>query len=302
MEDPCGLAGGWYTERAEGAGGSPLPGTEQGTSGSTSQRWPKLLEKTSWVAGSTVEVAWGIHANHGGGYQYRLCPAGSKLTEECFQQTPLEFVGDKQWIQQGHGMDVNNRTEIPATRVGGDRVIPKQSTWTRNPIPACSNAFTGGALRAKCNGPAFPPLFQGGNGEAYGFGGGMCQSSIGGTECTPEEFKQQFFDFGVVDKVRVPELPEGEYVLSFRWDSEQTLQVWSSCADVTIKSSGPGTKAFSPTRGCTPCCGEAICGNCSQCLDDKSGACAYCWEPLKGYTPGMPQITCLGQGLGGQGA
>ena len=30
---------------------------------------------------------WSLRANHGhgGGYQYRLCPAGSKLTEECEQ-------------------------------------------------------------------------------------------------------------------------------------------------------------------------------------------------------------------------
>jgi K(+)-stimulated pyrophosphate-energized sodium pump len=30
---------------------------------------------------------------------------------------PLEFVGDKQWIQFGNGVDVANRTEIPAVRI-----------------------------------------------------------------------------------------------------------------------------------------------------------------------------------------
>ena len=42
-------------------------------------------------------MAWGIAANHGGGYQYRLCPAGEDPTEECFQKTPLEFVGEVSW-------------------------------------------------------------------------------------------------------------------------------------------------------------------------------------------------------------
>eukprot|EP01045_Picozoa_sp_COSAG04_P054569 COSAG04_NODE_24459_length_321_cov_1.405405_1_plen_47_part_10 len=40
-----------------------------------------------------VEVIWQILANHGGGYQYRLCPADEPggLTEECFFRTPLAF-------------------------------------------------------------------------------------------------------------------------------------------------------------------------------------------------------------------
>ena len=38
-----------------------------------------------WEAGSQVEVGFTLQANHGGGYQYRLCPAHLPLTEECFQ-------------------------------------------------------------------------------------------------------------------------------------------------------------------------------------------------------------------------
>jgi hypothetical protein len=295
VEDPCGLAGGWYKKGHAGNGGEAPPGAPQGEHGSSSKLFPKLLERTTWVAGSVVEVAWGITANHGGGYQYRLCPASSALTEECFQQQPLAFVGDVQWIQQGHGMDVTDRTEIPATRVGGDKVVPAGSTWTRNPIPPCNTPIDGGALHSPCLGPTFKPPIEGGVGEAYGFGGGMCQSGLPFSKCSPKQFKKQNFDFGIVDKVQVPALPEGDYVLSFRWESEQTPQVWSSCGDVTIKAAGPGTKPFSPTRGCTSCCVEgAICANCTGCVNNKSGDCAYCWEPLKGYAPGAPDVTCLG--------
>ena len=49
-------------------------------------------------------MGWGISANHGGGYSYRLCRApseGEALTEECFQQTVLRFSGDTQWVQYG---------------------------------------------------------------------------------------------------------------------------------------------------------------------------------------------------------
>lgn len=300
VENPCGLAGGWYTKGQKGNGGDAPPGFPQGSDG---KALPKLLEQTLWVVGSTVEVAWGITANHGGGYQYRLCPAGSKLTEDCFQQTPLEFVGDFQWIQQGHGMNVNNRTQIPAVRISGDKVVPANSVWTRNPIPACSSPISGGALHMPCTGPMFKPPIPGGLGEAYGFGGGSCESSIPGTGCSPAQFKKENFDFGIVDKVLVPNVPAGDYVLSFRWESEQTPQVWSSCSDVTIKTSGMGSKPFTPTRGCTPCCVKSgICANCTACTSDKTGACAYCWKPLKGYAPGVPPVSCLGHDTASGGA
>jgi len=42
------------------------------------------------------------------------------------------------------------------------------------------------------------------------------------------------FQFTMVDKLKVPELPAGEYSLSWRWDCEETPQVWNSCADIII--------------------------------------------------------------------
>merc|ERR1712061_256241 len=41
---------------------------------------------------------------------------------------------------------------------------------------------------------------------------------------------------GVIsDHVWIPQdLPAGEYVLGWRWDCEETAQIWQNCADVTI--------------------------------------------------------------------
>lgn len=50
---------------------------------------------TTWRRGGVEKVGWGILANHGGGYSYRLCRAGQQLTEECFQKTPLRWVNSK---------------------------------------------------------------------------------------------------------------------------------------------------------------------------------------------------------------
>jgi hypothetical protein len=296
VRDPCGIAGGWFTEGDLGNGGDSPPGVPQGELGSNSNYSLPLLDRTQWVAGSTVEVAWGITANHGGGYQYRLCPAGEELTEACFQKTVVPFVGTSQWLQYGDGKDPTRRVEVPVVEVGGDKVVPAGSVWRRNPVPPCNAPITGGAQHTFdkiCTGPTFTPPAEG----AWGFGPGACGSGLPGTSCTPEEFKDQNFDFGIVDKVQVPDVPPGEYVLAFRWDSEQTPQVWNSCADVTIVSSGKNTKAFSSQRGCHSCCPQtnSICSNCTGCLEDKTGACAYCWEPLVGYNPDYaPTITCLG--------
>lgn len=43
------------------------------------------------------------------------------------------------------------------------------------------------------------------------------------------------YQFTLVDQVKVPDgLAPGSYALSWRWDCEQTPQVWNSCADITV--------------------------------------------------------------------
>jgi len=299
VEDACGISGGWYTTSESSDTHAQLTGwgVPQGERGSNSTFDAPLIYKTQWVVGSQVEVAWGIQANHGGGYQYRLCPASEPLSEECFQRTPLAFVGNTQWLQYGWGNDRNNRTEIPAVQVGGDLVIPAGSSWRRNPIPPCNSNVTGGAHHLfnppDCTGPTFEPPVDG----AWGYGVGSCGTPFPWTPaCTHDEIVDQAFDFGIVDKVVVPDVPPGDYVVGFRWDSEQSSQVWSVCADVTIVSDGANTKPFSPTSGCHACCPEtkSICSNCTGCVDDKTGPCAYCWNPLPGYAPNTVKFYCLG--------
>ena len=64
------------------------------------------------ASGATVEVAWTLQSNHGGGYSYRVCPAGEKLTEACFQQHPLDFVGASQFRWGGKGGHSLNFTAV----------------------------------------------------------------------------------------------------------------------------------------------------------------------------------------------
>lgn len=267
---PCGIAGGDTTPGAPGAGGEPPPRHKQGEDGLGLKVRP---EKTTWKAGSVVEASWALIANHGGGYQYRLCKSKPLPTEECFQQMPLRFADDKiyiQWVPSTNGQylsfdpsptrhfvapDPANRTAIPAVDVR-EGTVPAGSTWRRNPIPACKTMALG-AFGFDCGSgagtrpddyqfpPAIPDAMRPGQ-WLGGFGAGGCYGEPYGMGCQqPPDFGnrtdklwEKTFQFNVVDKLIVPNVPVGHYTLSFRWDCEQTAQIWATCADIEIVGDG----------------------------------------------------------------
>ena len=47
--------------------------------------------------------------------------------------------------------------------------------------------------------------------------------------------------YSIVDEVQVPS-KEGDYVLQWRWDNEQTPQVWTTCADVEVLPAQAGAE------------------------------------------------------------
>ena len=41
----------------------------------------------------------------------------------------------------------------------------------------------------------------------------------------------------IIDRLQVPHgLASGNYVLSWRWDTEELPQVWTNCADVQLQA------------------------------------------------------------------
>ena len=155
-----------------------------------------------------------FRANHGGGYQYRLCPL-AKPTEECFRETPMPFVGNSKLSLADGSMieldsvDVSNGT------------LPVGGTWRMLAIPDVAGAATGKgsdvwAFEPPCYEPGYPdhpPIFP------------------NQANCTGD----WSHNITMYDYLRVPEhLAPGDYVLGFRWDCETSAQVWQSCADVKI--------------------------------------------------------------------
>ena len=237
----CGVAaGGPYSY--PGAG-NPPPGYPQGADG-------LMLPKVSshvWTRGSEVEVAWAISANHGGGYSYRLCRNDGNVTEECFQRTPLRFAGNTSWIAFVNG----SRTAFPRTTVSVG-THPAGSEWARNPVPACRMCSTyetcGPAVEA---GP--PPGTEAW--QKWNICSAMCDGSHvsefsscpPGTAQFPEplpglsSFENKTWDWSILDRIVVPgDLEPGEYLLSWRWDCEETRQIWQNCADIAIVGSKAG--------------------------------------------------------------
>lgn len=207
---------------------------------------PSLTTPTTrWTAGGVAEVGWALMVNHGGGYQYRVCKKGRAMTERCFQASALAFVDNVTTIRHVDG-SAGDFT-IPAVDVGGDAVVPKGSTWRRDPIPACAcdaglDCRHAGSARGRSlqwldaflmpysNATTGPPGCQHGTmfeppwPQGYGY---MAERTDQGGGRSPR------FDYEMVDRVKVP-AEAGAYLLSWRWDTEQKSQVWSSCADILV--------------------------------------------------------------------
>ena len=214
---PCGWQGG----NPQGCGGVPVGdecpggGTSQGAD-SRQVDWDDVVT-TEWRRGEVAEVGWGMLANHGGGYSYRLCKLGEGLvTEECFQQTPLNFASDHSWVQ--YGWDPATRVELVASRTR-EGTFPPGSQWTMNPIPVCNSTAMGWFDPTCPEGFEFEPQGPG----LYGTG------EHADTPGYPD------FLWTLMDEVEVPvDLEAGDYVLSFRWDCEATPQIWNACSNVRI--------------------------------------------------------------------
>jgi len=207
--DACGMASGST---------HPTPGegyyveTKYAKIGDLGSQLPKQPSGAVWKAGSVVESRWSIRANHGGGWQFRLCKLGEDLTEECFQNTPMPFAGNsRMMMSNGTMLDLNSTFVSEGT-------LPAGSTWQMLPIP-----MTRGVSDDRFEPPSYqfaPPCYDPTPPEVLGQG--ICSG-------------EWISNITMYDQLQVPEhLEPGEYVLGFRWDCEFSAQVWSACADITI--------------------------------------------------------------------
>ena len=226
MVDPCGSAGGRIPGQGTGAAGAQYRNTSLTKEGDLGSKLPAMPSQATWEAGASYEVGWTVAANHGGGYAYRLAPLASALTEQDFRKMPLAFVGESilRW-----GGDRSTQLSFNSSERGwetSEGTVPAGSTWRKNPLPP--------GLWVR-EGPTFDPVctesqacidsytqHEGGTAEY-----GLCKCSGLGQQL-PTSLE-------VVDRVVVPKsTAPGRYVLQWRWDCEESDQVWASCSDLTV--------------------------------------------------------------------
>eukprot|EP00051_Salpingoeca_urceolata_P026302 m.476804 g.476804 ORF g.476804 m.476804 type:complete len:369 (+) comp20661_c0_seq1:1385-2491(+) len=240
VANACGLAGGtpWGADVSEAGDYVNTTYAHHGMKGTD---LPAMDTGVVWKRGTQAEVTWQIRNNHGGGYQYRLCPLSSPLTEECFQAHPLEFVQDKQAVVFPNG------TLFPvAGTFVSEGVLPVGSTWAMMPMPPTwlgprclpgpnDTATTPYACQPwehhNVDGPCTPCP------QTPGSDCSRCDNN-GTPAFEPPCQGCQGVDWNVHavrDLLEVPsDIPSGKYVLGFRYDCEATAQVWSNCADIEI--------------------------------------------------------------------
>lgn len=244
----CAVGGGNSTESVSTAGFAPK-GIKQGFDGLDLPEGPV----TEWRRGSVQEVAYGLLANHGGGYSWRLCPNNGDVSEACFQKNVLSFHNDTQflrfadvWQPYGAGDAAKGdphraQYKIPDYEIPLVKWIDPDTgaEWARNPVPGCALCDQGECMKL-----SDPDEQQ------------YCSQSCSGmnmTHCPPglTQFPEplsgisgfdpegasgfQGFPWSIVDFVKVPAtIWPGKYILSWRWDCEQSNQIWQSCADILI--------------------------------------------------------------------
>lgn len=186
---------------------------------------------TQWKAGEIAEVGWSIWSNHGGGYQYRLCPITEVPSEDCFTANVLSFAGDATTVRSPYGnfddfwihaKDVSNGT------------YPEGSVWRMNPIPACNCDIGYNCTRdGNDKYAAYETDSPGGHPCETGYQFSPPWDTGFGYWGSGAHYSGDSLLFTLVDTLKVPQ-EKGSYLLQWRWDCENSPQVWGNCADIEI--------------------------------------------------------------------
>jgi len=219
--DSCGTAGGRLPGQGQGSAGASYTATINANVGDAGSKLPPLDTDTTWTVGADVEVSWALKAWHGGGYSYRLCEVGNELNEACFQKTPLDFTGNSSLRWGGVGGKALSFDSAARGWQVSEGTVPEHSMWRKIPIPRTVNEWN-------TYGASFEPVCEESeecrNSALKTPADGVCKCSGDWND-----------EVEIVDKVRIPaSLKPGKYVLGWRWDCEESTQVWGSCSDVTI--------------------------------------------------------------------
>lgn len=223
--DACGMAGGRHPGQGIGGAGAQYQNTSLAKEGEYGSKLPGMPPQATWKAGDSVEVGWTLTAHHGGGYAYRLAPADGPLTEEEFRKMPLDFAKGSTLRWGGdRSTDLNFSPEEKGWQTN-QGTVPSGSMWRKMPIPT---------ILWEREGPSFEPVCE--ESEECKKAATMQHGKPGVCKCSGHSNLGPLLpNIEIVDKIMIPSsLKPGRYVLQWRWDCEETSQIWNSCSDVEV--------------------------------------------------------------------
>jgi len=182
---------------------------------------------TTYKAGDVIDVQWCVDHNgdHGGMFTYRVCQ-NQTLVDKFLTPGYVPTNDEKQAAEDCFEAGTLRCADVAGQSCGySPDCSPGEKCW-RNDWFTC-NAFQASDRRA-CQGVDAAPL-------------GSCFTTIAG-------------GYTVSKRVRIPDYSSGHTLLSFKWNSFQTGQIYLSCADIAITggSGGGGTPTTTTTSSGVP--------------------------------------------------
>lgn len=168
--------------------------------------WGNEVVKT-YSAGDVIDVVWCLDHNgdHGGMFSYRICQ-DQKIVDKLLNPDYLPTEAEKQeaedCFQKGllKCTDVNGQ-DCPISEDCQEDTCKNKDWFTCNGYEASQNP--------KCQGVDNAEL-------------GSCKTTIAG-------------GYTVTKKIKLPDFKSKHTLLSFKWNSFQTPQIYLNCADIAIQ-------------------------------------------------------------------
>ncbi|KAF1850607.1 carbohydrate-binding module family 20 protein [Cucurbitaria berberidis CBS 394.84] len=180
----------------------------------------------TYTGGSTVDVQWCVDANgdHGGMFTYRICQ-DQALVDKLLTPGYLPTEAEKQAAEDCFRAGELKCTDVAGQTCGYNPDCQQGQPCWRNDWFTCKGFNDG----PRCKGVDNAAL-------------NSCFTSIAG-------------GYTVSSKIKIPNYTSNHTLLSFKWNSFQTPQIYLTCADIKITGSGgstPPASSKAPTSSTRP--------------------------------------------------
>ncbi|KAI1454080.1 carbohydrate-binding module family 20 protein [Annulohypoxylon moriforme] len=185
----------------------------------------------TYAPGDVIDVQWCVDANgdHGGMFTYRICQ-NQTIVDKFLDASYLPTEDEKEEAEKCFEEGLLPCTDVDGQDCGYNADCQSGQACYRNDWFTCEGFNSG----TKCQGVDNAAL-------------NSCYTSIAG-------------GYTVTKKIKIPDYQSDHTLISFKWNSYQTAQVYLSCADIAISGSGnSSTPTSTKTSVSTPTTSTAAC-------------------------------------------